>query len=274
LIEVKEKEIVLVSKEGVSEGLAGYLSTYVKLYNDSMETYSWMKEKLNNTQKSEWERTIKSLREICMALDAGFGPVTPPRNWASGQLFQYVAPIPQHVRDWIDKAGPIFGLSRILIYDPNVEHFKRPKQTDPLAVAFVDLAEDRIFFEIGRWDIDGDLKFIDVRKDSRRIAKTAESVRQVVNIVDVYRHHRRDDFPVKWGDDGYYRNLPQWSPTTIAPQWTSGATGGTAYEYSTYGGHYGSINMSSNASVSGVSRHLSNSSFTNKLLGSGTEWKS
>ena len=221
MIEVKEKEIVLVSKEGVSEGLVDYLSTYVKLYNDSMETYSWMKEKLNNTQKSEWERTIKSLREICMALDAGFGPVTPPRNWASGQLFQYVAPIPQHVRDWIDKAEPIFGLNRILIYDPNVEHFKRPKQTDPLAVAFVDLAEDRIFFEIGRWDIDGDLKFIDVRKDSRRIAKTAESVRQVVNIVDVYRH-RGDE----WNDGHkwtkHYGESPQWTP-----QWTSGAGSGT-----------------------------------------------
>ena len=262
MIEVKEKEIVLVNKEGVSEGLTGYLSTYIKLYNDSQETYTWMKEKLNGTQRNEWERTIKSLGEICRALDAGFGPVTPPRNWASGQLFQYVAPIPQHVRDWIDKAGPIFGLNRILIYDPNVEHFKRPKQTDPLAVAFVDLAEDRIFFEIGRWDIDGDLKFIDVRKDSRRISKTAESVRQVVNIVDVYRHHN---------DNGYYK----WSPTVTVPQWTSGA-GGTANEYGTYGGHYGSVNVNSSSaanSINGMS-YLSNSSFTSKMLGSGTEWKS
>jgi hypothetical protein len=260
LIEVKEKEIVLVSKEGVSEGLTGYLSTYVKLYNDSMETYSWMKEKLNNAQKSEWERTIKSLREICMALDAGFGPVTPPRNWASGQLFQYVAPIPQHVRDWIDKAEPIFGLNRILIYDPNVEHFKRPKQTDPLAVAFVDLAEDRIFFEIGRWDIDGDLKFIDVRKDSRRIAKTAESVRQVVNIVDVYRHHDNN-----WHDE--YKQHP------TVPQWTtSGAGSGTGYGYGSYGGSYNVLGNSASASVNDSGYRL-NSSFTSKMLGSGTEWK-
>lgn len=256
MIEVKEKEIVLVSKEGVSEGLTGYLSTYVKLYNDSMETYSWMKEKLNNAQKSEWERTIKSLREICMALDAGFGPVTPPRNWASGQLFQYVAPIPQHVRDWIDKAEPIFGLNRILIYDPNVEHFKRPKQTDPLAVAFVDLAEDRIFFEIGRWDIDGDLKFIDVRKDSRRIAKTAESVRQVVNIVDVYRHH----------DNNWHDEYP------TVPQWTSGAGSGTDYGYGSYGGSYNVLGNSASASVNDSGYRL-NSSFTSKMLGSGTEWK-
>jgi hypothetical protein len=252
LIEVKEKEIVLVNREGVSEGLVDYLSTYVKLYNDSMETYSWMKEKLNTTQRNEWERTIKSLREICMALDAGFGPVTPPRNWASGQLFQYVAPIPQHVRDWIDKAEPIFGLNRILIYDPNVEHFKRPKQTDPLAVAFVDLAEDRIFFEIGRWDIDGDLKFIDVRKDSKRISKTAESVRQVVNIVDVYRHRRDDQ---KIDDNGYYK----WTPTAV-PQWTLGAGSGTGYGYGTYGGHWNVSNSSL--------------SFANRLLGSGSEWKS
>jgi hypothetical protein len=253
LIEVKEKEIVLVSKDGVSEGLSDYLSTYVKLYNDSMETYSWMKEKLNTTQRNEWERTIKSLREICMALDAGFGPVTPPRNWASGQLFQYVAPIPQHVRDWIDKAEPIFGLNRILIYDPNVEHFKRPKQTDPLAVAFVDLAEDRIFFEIGRWDIDGDLKFIDVRKDSKRISKTAESVRQVVNIVDVYRNNERSD---KWQVD--------YNP--ITPQWISGSGSGTGYGYGIYsgGGYYG-VSSSNNSA---------NSAFTNKLLGSGSEWKS
>ena len=267
MIEVKEKEIVLVSKEGVSEGLADYLSTYVKLYNDSMETYSWMKEKLNNTQKSEWERTIKSLREICMALDAGFGPVTPPRNWASGQLFQYVAPIPQHVRDWIDKAEPIFGLNRILIYDPNVEHFKRPKQTDPLAVAFVDLAEDIIFFEIGRWDIDGDLKFIDVRKDSRRIAKTAESVRQVVNIVDVYRH-RGDE----WNDGHkwtkHYGESPQWTP-----QWTSGAGSGTGYGYGTYAGNHNALSNSVSASVNDSGYKL-NSSFTSKMLGSGTEWKS
>lgn len=261
MIEVKEKEIVLVSKEGVSEGLSDYLSTYVKLYNDSMETYSWMKEKLNNTQKSEWERTIKSLREICLALDAGFGPVTPPRNWASGQLFQYVAPIPQHVRDWIDKAEPIFGLNRILIYDPNVEHFKRPKQTDPLAVAFVDLAEDRIFFEIGRWDIDGDLKFIDVRKDSRRISKTAESVRQVVNIVDVYRHH--GETYDKW-HDGYTKHYD-------VPQWTSGAGSGTGY--GTYGGNYNVLSNSASASVNDSGYRL-NSSFTNKMLGSGKEWKS
>lgn len=263
MIEVKEKEIVLVSKEGVSEGLSDYLSTYVKLYNDSMETYSWMKEKLNNTQKSEWERTIKSLREICLALDAGFGPVTPPRNWASGQLFQYVAPIPQHVRDWIDKAEPIFGLNRILIYDPNVEHFKRPKQTDPLAVAFVDLAEDRIFFEIGRWDIDGDLKFIDVRKDSRRISKTAESVRQVVHLVDVYRHRDNNEW-----NDGYkwtknYGDSPQWTP-----QWTSGAGSGTGYGI--YGGNYNVLNSSASAR----SDHMLNSSFASKMLGSGSEWKS
>ena len=264
MIEVKEKEIVLVSKDGVSEGLSDYLSTYVKLYNDSMETYSWMKEKLNNHQKSEWERTIKSLREICMALDAGFGPVTPPRNWASGQLFQYVAPIPQYVRDWIDKAEPIFGLNRILIYDPNVEHFKRPKQTDPLAVAFVDLAEDRIFFEIGRWDIDGDLKFIDVRKDSKRISKTAESVRQVVNIVDVYRHHNNE-----W-NDGYYKQSPTWTPV---PQWTSGAGSGTGYGYSSYGGNHNVLNNSASASVNDSGYRL-NSSFTSKMLGSGREWKS
>ena len=149
-----------------------YLDTYLQLHNNMVQTYEWMKSKLDHWQKQEWDKTVEALNDIVRALDAGFEPCTPPRNWASGQLVQYIAPIPEQVRRKIDIAESIFGKGRLLIYDPNVAHFSRPKKTDPLAIGFIDLAEERIHFLVGQWDLAGDLKFISGSKRARIAART------------------------------------------------------------------------------------------------------
>jgi hypothetical protein len=38
--------------------------------------------KLDAARKREWNRTIEALRDVCRVLDAGFDPITPPKNWA------------------------------------------------------------------------------------------------------------------------------------------------------------------------------------------------
>jgi hypothetical protein len=129
MIGIIENQMV-VTEPCVKLELKEYLDTYLGQYNDMVQTYDWIRPRLNSAQVREWERTIKSLGIVCHALDAGFDPGTPPKNWASGLLFQYMAPIPTYVREAIDKAEPIFGKDHLLIYDPNTEHFQRPKQTD------------------------------------------------------------------------------------------------------------------------------------------------
>jgi hypothetical protein len=182
LIEVKEREIVLVGTEDITEGLGDYLSTYVKLYNDTVGTFEWIKDKVARMQRREWEATIKSLKEIVLVLQAGFSPCTPPKNWASGALIQYLAPIPAHVRENIDKAEPILGLNRILVFDPNTEHFQRPKKTDPVCTGFVDLADTRHHFLLGMWDLDADMKFMDGTKlntSSRNVGRLVDAMRTI-----------------------------------------------------------------------------------------------
>lgn len=161
---VKEKIgefLELTEIEKVKPELTEYLTTYLKQYNQMAETYAWINSKLDKQQRQEWERTIHSLKIVVLALDAGFDPITPPLSWVSGQLTQYLAPIPEQVRKQIDLAVPIFGEQQILIYDPNIEHFRRPRQTDPLVIGFVNLAMERLNFLIGKWDLNADLKFIE-----------------------------------------------------------------------------------------------------------------
>ncbi len=161
MIKVEEKHIALVDTKDVVDGLGDYLATYIKLYNDTVATYNWIKDKIDTTRQREWLATIDSLKVIVLALQAGFSPATPPRNWASGQLERYLAPIPGEVRQQIDKAIPIFGPARIIIFDPNTEHFERPKKTDPICTGFVDLADMRHHFLVGHWDLSADLKFLE-----------------------------------------------------------------------------------------------------------------
>lgn len=182
MLTITEKTIAIKNKEKVKEGLGDYLDTYVRQYNQMVETFEWMKDKLDFQRSEEWKRTIDSLKKICQALDAGFDPTTPPKNWASGLLVQYIAPIPKNVRDSIEKAEPIFGRQQILIYDPNEEHFQRPKNYDPLAIGFINLADKRHHFLIGAWDLEADLKFIEV-KPSRGKLPMKESSENIDNLL-------------------------------------------------------------------------------------------
>ena len=225
MIEVKEKTLELVKVEDIFPELGDYLKTYVQQYNQMVETYEWMKAKLNTTQRLEWEKSIKALKDVCLALDAGFSPTTPPRNWASGQLIQYMAPIPQHVREAIDKAEPIFGRSRILVYDPNVEHFQRPKKLDPLAIGFVDLAEQRLHFLIGQWDLASDLKFIEGQKlNEMPIERASQNVRQTIDILLPQLPSSTFPWPSKQTHPVY--TTPKWG--TGAGKWVSFMTCATA----------------------------------------------
>lgn len=182
MLTITEKTIAIKNKEKVKEGLGDYLDTYVRQYNQMVETFEWMKDKLDFQRSEEWKRTIDSLKKICQALDAGFDPTTPPKNWASGLLVQYIAPIPKNVRDSIEKAEPIFGRQQILIYDPNEEHFQRPKNYDPLAIGFINLADKRHHFLIGAWDLEADLKFIEV-KPSRGKLPMKESLENINDLL-------------------------------------------------------------------------------------------
>lgn len=175
-ISIAEKSITITDSNCVKLELKDYLTTYVNQYNQMVETFEWMKDKLDYSRKQEWERTIHSLKTICMALDAGFEPKEPPRNWSSGQLIQYLAPIPEKVREAITKAEPIFGNSQILIYDPNTEHFSRPRSYDPMAFGFINLANQRHHFLIGAWDLDKDLKFINIPKRKNALANSADNI--------------------------------------------------------------------------------------------------
>lgn len=177
MIATKEKELVVLPPTTEKPDLQDFLGTYIRQRNEALATYEWIKGKLDGNQDWEWRRTIQSLETVCKALDAGFDPITPPRNWASGQLLQYLAPIPEQVRKAIDKAEPVFEQAQILIYDPNREHFARPRKTDPMAVGFVDLADNRLHFLIGLWDLAADLKFI---KGSKRFRQARRNVDDVI----------------------------------------------------------------------------------------------
>lgn len=180
MIELREKEIAVIEPSTEKLELKTYLDTYIRQRNQMVSTYEWMKPKLNAMQCHEWDRTIKALETVCKVLDAGFDPIAPPKNWASGLLIQYLAPIPEQVREAIDRAEPIFGRDRILIYDPNAEHFQRPRKTDPLAIGFIDLAAQRLHFLIGQWNLEADLKFI---KGSRRLQQAGRAVDNVIATV-------------------------------------------------------------------------------------------
>ena len=153
-----------------------FLDSYRRQHSEMSSTYMWMKPRLTTAQRGEWERTINALDTVVKALEAGFAPITPPRNWASGVLLQYIAPIPEGVRESISQAEPIFGLGRILIYDPNTEHFQRPQNYDPMAIGFVDLATQRLHFLIGLWDIKADLKFIEGTRRIEGARRTVEGL--------------------------------------------------------------------------------------------------
>jgi len=222
-IEVKEKE-------KIKPALVDYLNTYATQYNDMIATFIWMQDKLNSSQKEEWRRTIRSLGTICRALDLGFDPIRPPRNWSSGQLVQYLAPIPEIVRKQIDLAEPIFGKQQILIYDPNPEHFRRPKVRDPMAIGFVDLTDQRLHFLVGAWDLAEDLKFIELPKER----KSNPVDRSIVAITDFNKHMMElQEQQKQWVQpyvlpqttwvDNTYINKPEWlvRPSTIY----SGASG-------------------------------------------------
>ena len=190
--------IEVETTEDVKEELREFLDTYASQYKEMTETYKWIKDKLNREQRLEWERTVEAPRDICKALDLGFDPATPPRNWASGQLVQYVAPIPADVREKIDLAEPIFGRNRILIYDPNKEHFQRPKVVDPIVLGFIDLARERLHFLIGQWDLKADLNFIKGTKITSPINRVADRVNEVIEYFPVdTRKLWHDKFLVK-----------------------------------------------------------------------------
>ena len=178
--------IVIEEKEKLKPSVIDYLDTYSRQYNDMIATFIWIKDKLSSSQIAEWRQTIRSLEQICRALDSGFDPVTPPKNWSSGQLVQYLAPIPENVRKQIDLAEPVFGRQQILIYDPNPEHFRRPKVRDPMAVGFVNLTDLRIHFLIGAWDLAEDLKFIELPKEKRSnpVTKSTTNLNELMDLLN------------------------------------------------------------------------------------------
>ena len=205
--------------------ISDYVDTYRKQLVDTKEPYEWIKNKLTKDRQLEWEKTINALTKVCQVLENGFEPCTPPRNWASGQLEHYLAPIPNQVTQRIDIAEPIFGKGHILIYDPNTEHFSRPKFVDPLVVGFIDLAQQRLRFLIGQWDLDADLKFI---KGSKRFEMAQNEILEVITDSRNWRVAPVVPWPTQTGDtmplaqvwygtgSGISRNVGNWSSCMTA----------------------------------------------------------
>ena len=74
-------------------------------------------ESLSYEQQNEWRRTLDAIENVCKALDAGLIPFNPPKNWSSGQPFQYKnkETTPEHVTKAIDAAKHIFTEQRLLV---------------------------------------------------------------------------------------------------------------------------------------------------------------
>jgi len=158
VLKVEEDRIELVSVDHPE--LGDYIKTYVQQFNGMVETFRWMEPHLSREQRGVWLRTIAALRTICRALDAGFEPTQPP-NWPHGPLTSFLGVIPGAVRERLDVAIPIFTPSGIEVYDPNESHFIRLRAKDPLVAGRVTLEGRNFFFEVGRWDIPQDLKFLE-----------------------------------------------------------------------------------------------------------------
>ena len=218
LLDVKEKENIKTS-------LIDYLDTYARQYNEMVDTFAWIQDKLSYDQKRAWQDTIRSLEVICRALDTGFDPIVPPKNWSSGQLIQYIAPIPENVRKQIDLAEPIFSRQQILIYDPNPEHFRRPKVRDPMAIGFVNLTDQRIHFLIGSWNLAEDLKFIEFPKER----KSNPVNKSVTNINELMKELRvaKEEWDAQPVDPYIYQGIIL--PTTINPIYVSGTASDRTY---------------------------------------------
>lgn len=126
-----------------------------------MDGLQRMRGLLTAVQCRAWEQLLRGLQTVCQALDAGFDPWTPPKGWGHGLLDTYMSPIPLAVREAVERAIPLFGFRAIEVYDPNPAHFVKPRKLDPLVLGHVDLAEQRLYFLVGQWDIPADMKFIE-----------------------------------------------------------------------------------------------------------------
>lgn len=168
MLTVTETKVEVVNREEVKVDLGDFLDTYVQQHNELAATFEWMKPQLDARRKAVWVFLLDHLKVVCRALDAGFDPYTPPKDWGHALVVNYVAPIPAEVRAALDVAIPIFGRGNVEIYDPNPEHFVKPRVIDPLALGSVALGERVLQFLIGKWDLPADLKFIEGQKQPHR----------------------------------------------------------------------------------------------------------
>ena len=214
--------------------LKDLLETYVLQHNEALATYRWMQEQklLSLAQGRAWDRLLEGLQRVCRALDAGFDPWAPP-DWGHGNIASYMAPIPQSVREAIQRAIPIFGLPTIEVYDPNPAHFVKPRKLDPLVLGHVDVAEQRLHFLIGQWDIPTDMKFIEGHP---RPEPNQQHLTEIARALDTIRRVRPSANPsAEWESPWGARTVrkvhqPQWVSTmysslgvaTISPNWQAG----------------------------------------------------
>lgn len=140
--------------------------SYAELHNETLATLEWMLDKklLNETSQAQWRQTLQSLRTISLALQAGFEPFTPPTTWNSGSLATYRGPIPDHVRQRIETALPIFGDRAVTVYDPRPNRFV--PAIDPIVCGEVTLEGQKHSFLIGQWDLDQDLRYLSDKEEA------------------------------------------------------------------------------------------------------------
>ena len=214
MLKVAEKEALVLEKvEQVKPELKDFLETYVKEYNQLQETYLWIKGKLGQREKTQWENNLFALRTICRALDVGFDPYTPPAKWHSGTLSEYRGAIPAPVREKINLALPVFGSEHVLIYDPNPERFVKPRVIDPVAVGETTLEGRRYSFLIGAWDLEKDRKYLEGQR--------ASGANELNNLTNQIGQRRNTVQPQPWRDSGHVPFLLPSTTTTNPTEWTS-----------------------------------------------------
>lgn len=230
VLKVQEDRIELVSVDHPE--LGDFLNTYITQFNGMVETFGWMDPHLNREQRAVWVRSICALRTICRALDAGFEPTQPP-NWPHGALASFLGVIPAAVRERLDVALPIFTLPHIEVYDPNEAHFIKPRVKDPVVAGRVALEGRNFFFEVGRWDIPEDLKFLEAgpqreREATGQLADLSDAMARLNVITRAIGRLGQDDNPRR----PFHQVVPwaKWETkrAEISPRWESKMASGAA----------------------------------------------
>jgi hypothetical protein len=142
------------------------------------------------TEAAAIERAAGELDRVKRILELGAEPTTPPRDWYCGHLAEPARVKSQRggeefpAETWPNRehsrstnvfrgAMPMLALRRYAaalelidearVYSPHYEHFIHhppPEMRDPVLIGMIRFLGEPQYFELARWDIDGDLAVV------------------------------------------------------------------------------------------------------------------